>query len=121
MVIINMTPHDVVVLSPFCAKQDEKTKKFLLEGILIEKKVYPSQGCARVLAKSELVGVIDTVSVYSNNYELDSSVLPEEREGTYYIVSALVKTHSTRKDLLVPNQVVYDTNNCIVGCLSFSQ
>lgn len=119
--IINMTPHDIVVLSPFCAKQDGKTKKYLLDGILVETKVYHSQGCARVTTSSELVKIVDTVSVYSNSYEIDSSVLPEEKEGTYYIVSALVKTNSSRKDLLVPNQVVYDENNCIVGCLSFSQ
>lgn len=45
--------------------------------------------------------------------------LPEYKEGTFYIVSQLVKSAlPLRNDLLVPAEVVRDSNGVILGCKS---
>lgn len=45
--------------------------------------------------------------------------LPEYKEGTFYIVSQLVKNAlPNRADLLVPAQVLRDSDNNILGCQS---
>lgn len=45
--------------------------------------------------------------------------LPEYRLGQFYIVSQLVKSAlPNREDLLVPAEVVRDTNGNIIGCKS---
>lgn len=45
--------------------------------------------------------------------------LPEFQEGTFYIVSQLVKNAlPDRKDLLVPAEVVRDEKGNIIGCRS---
>lgn len=45
--------------------------------------------------------------------------LPDFSEGTYYIVSQLVKNAlPDRSDLLVPAEVVRDANGNILGCKS---
>jgi len=48
--------------------------------------------------------------------------LPDFKEGTYYIVSQLVKNAlPERKDLLVPAEVVRDDAGNIVGCKSLGR
>jgi hypothetical protein len=48
--------------------------------------------------------------------------LPEFQEGTFYIVSQLVKSAlPERKDLLVPAEVARDEKGNIVGCKSLGR
>lgn len=48
--------------------------------------------------------------------------LPEYEEGTYYIVSQLVKSAlPQRTDLLVPAEVVRDADGNIIGCKSLGR
>jgi len=47
--------------------------------------------------------------------------LPEEKTGTFYIVSQLVKSACSRADLLVPAEVVRDEQGRIVGCRSLGR
>lgn len=52
----------------------------------------------------------------------DPEGLPEYKDGTYYIVSQLVKSAlPDRKDLLVPAEVVRDEAGTIIGCKSLGR
>lgn len=99
--IINLTPHTVNIVN--------------IEGEEI--KSYKSEGIVRVSTTSKLKSVIDDVNIYSTEYgEVEG--LPQEKEGTYYIVSMLVKQAlPNRKDLLSPSQPVRDSEGKVIGCL----
>ncbi len=48
--------------------------------------------------------------------------LPKQADGTYYIVSQMVKSACPeRDDLLVPADVVRDDNGNIIGCRGFNR
>jgi len=68
---------------------------------------------------SELVtdiGEIEGVPISSTKWG-ETSEVPTYVEGTYYIVSQLVKNALPhRKDLLVPKGVVRDDKGNIIGC-----
>jgi len=83
--IINLTPHPIVVDNGEVSKTYE-----------------PSGEVARVLTESTKVGEVDGFDVVSTKVIGDN--LPEQKEGVYLIVSAMVKgLRPERKDLLAPN------------------
>jgi len=60
----------------------------------------------RVSCESRKVGVIEGVDIYENVYG-EVTGLPEFEEGTYYVVSAMVRQALPhRKDLLSPGQLI---------------
>jgi hypothetical protein len=62
----------------------------------------------------EIVGIKVTSTVFG-----EPVGLPNYSEGTWYIVSQLVKSAlPERKDLLVPAEVVRDASGNILGCMS---
>ena len=102
--LINMTPHPINICDA--------------EGNII--KVIPASGNLIRLAQFTVPQnfTIDDVPVTKSTYS-EPNGLPEYQLGTFYIVSQLVKTACPdREDLLVPAEVVRDTQGNIVGCRS---
>lgn len=99
--IINKTPHAVYIL-------DE-------DGTVL--RMFPkSNGMIRVEEFPEEYGTIDGIPISSTTWG-ETKDVPKEKEGTYYIVSQLVKNAlPNRRDLLVPKQVVRDKQGNIIGC-----
>jgi len=100
--IINKTPHAVYILDP-------------VDGSII--RVFPkSNGMIRVNEIVEDVAPIDGIAISSTSWG-ETNDVPEYLEGTYYIVSQLVKNAlPQRKDLLVPKGVVRDDKGNVIGC-----
>ena len=99
--IINKTPHAVYLLD---------TDHSIL-------RVFPkSNGMIRVNEIVEDIGVIDGVPISSTSWG-ETNEIPNYVEGTYYIVSQLVKNAlPRRKDLLVPKGAVRDDKGNVIGC-----
>ena len=108
--IINCTPHDINLY--------RYGKCYMT--------IIPSGDIARVEQKDIALGLIEeklsdgsvyVVPIYKTVYGAVTG-LPEQKEGTYYIVSTLVaQVCKQRADLLTPKQYVRDKNNRIIGCL----
>ena len=104
--IINKVPHPVNIL-------DE-------EGRII--KMFPkSMGMARLQQKTVRVGFIGEVPLSRTTFGPPTD-LPLQSQGTFFIVSHLVKSALPhRTDLLVPSELVKDSSGQIMGCLSLDQ
>ncbi len=108
MGIVNLTPHSINV----CA--EDGTVRFVL----------PSVGVARARQTAVVVGNLDGVELVSMQFG-EPEDLPDYRDGTYYVVSAI--TASAAKavgrrvdDLLLTADTVRDANNRIIGCKRFA-
>ena len=108
MKIINCTPHDVNIITE--------------SGNI----TFPRSGIIPRLTEQQ----VKINSVNSNGIEIDimqksfSEVegLPEPKENTIYIVSALVAgAVKNRDDLVVPNDTVRDEAGRIIGCKSLAK
>ena len=116
--IINMTPHSVELVE----WHDNPVSG---NPYLIKLHSFPASGnTIRLKAETVTAGDIEVQEGFA--IPLTKTVfsepvgLPEYVEGTYYIVSQLVKAAlPNRKDLILPTGVVRDENNNILGCLSF--
>ena len=103
MTILNTTPHAVVVVN----EKNETVCSFEKSNISVRLSVKTEQG--------EPLGNIPTTKTVFGEPE----GLPDFQEGTFYIVSQLVKSAlPNRTDLLVPAEVVRDNNGAIIGCRS---
>jgi hypothetical protein len=85
MRVLNLTPHAIVVDNG------------------VDKKTYePSGELARVSTETTVVGSVDGFEIVESTVTGDN--LPTQEEGTYLLVSAMVKgLRPDRKDLLAPN------------------
>lgn len=114
--LVNLTSHPIHILGVDC-----KTVVLTI----------PSTGLVRLKANTVWVGTMGLNGMEGFDRFTNGGVrftatefsepegLPEPVEGTYLIVSQLVKTAlPNRKDLVVPAEVIRDTNNNIVGCRS---
>jgi hypothetical protein len=101
MKLINLTPHVITVLLP--------------DGKL---HIEPSGKTIRLSEEVEKIDEIKQIPITKKQYGY-ADYVPEEKEGTYYIVSGLVASAMKRSDFLVPN-TVRDENGKIIGCDSFS-
>jgi hypothetical protein len=100
--IKNFTPHPISI----CNNAGEVTREIQPEGLV------------RLRAVTVPAGEIDGVPVTRTEFGQPEG-LPDFKEGTFYIVSQLVKSAlPSRSDLLVPAEVVRDENGNIVGCKS---
>jgi hypothetical protein len=104
MPVINMTPHDVNVIE---------------DGIV--KTTFPASGM-QVRLSSQTVDtgkIVDGVRITTTELG-EPQGLPEFKEGTFLIVSLIVKNSlPQRSDLLVPAEAVRDEQGRIIGCQSF--
>jgi hypothetical protein len=106
--ILNFTPHDINVVD----ENGKVTITFLPIGLirLSAKTIVDS-------IASELLGLKITKTEFGK-----PEGLPEFKSGVFYIVSQLVKSAlPEREDLLVPAEVVRDSNGNIIGCKSLGR
>lgn len=100
MKIINLTPHDV---------------DFYKDGQIV--KTFKSQGCWRLTEVLNRIGHICDIPITTSEYIKGEA--PEYKEGTYYIVSNVIQfAFPDRKDLLIPLELVRDSEGNIIGCKS---
>lgn len=122
--VINATPHDITILKNYNVIQDAKTKQFSANpSEIVVIGVYEKSGILpRVSMSDELVSTFDGgVPIHTVKYG-DIEGLPEQQEGTYYIVSGLVAAAGAklgRTDLMAPGGLVRDAANSstVLGCL----
>lgn len=105
--IVNLTPHDVTIVTDS-------------GNITIE----ASGEVARCEAFTINDGgiIIDGIDIPITSTEMGKVTgLPEETEGTCYIVSRVVaEACKDRSDLLIPNESVRDSSGRIIGCKSLA-
>lgn len=81
-------------------------------------RVIQPEGLVRLKAVTVPAGEIDGILITRTEFGQPEG-LPDFKEGTFYIVSQLVKSAlPSRSDLLVPAEVVRDEKGNIVGCRS---
>lgn len=90
--------------------------KELNSGITIE----PSGTIAYASRNSKKIDTIDSIPVYQDNMG-DISNLPEPKDGTVYIVSALAlkSVPNHRTDVVAPGNLVRDNSGKPIGCHGF--
>ena len=100
-------------------RTEHEVKIFNTVGAIIPDKVleqYTGEPI-RVSCESRKVGTIEGVDIYENVYG-EVTGLPEYQEGTYYVVSAMVRQALPhRKDLLSPGQLIRNEAGQPIGCL----
>ena len=102
--LVNMTPHPITIVGV----DNKIVLSIPVSGTQIRLKV-----STETLSET-ILGVPVSKTVFG-----EPEGLPEFQEGTYFIVSQLVKSAlPNRSDLLVPAEVVRDTNGNILGCKS---
>lgn len=104
MKIINLTPHDIMY---------SNRGKF---------QVIKTSGEARCLLESRMIGSIGEIPVYQNTYGQVVG-LPDEEEGTYYVVSRIVAEamKGKRNDLFIVDKTIRDDKGFIVGFQAFAR
>jgi hypothetical protein len=104
----NLTPHEIDILLP--------TGRCTLPGC---------PDAPRLEHDDVASGTLDIDGIEIPLFEmgnLRSSPLPDPREGTYYLVSAVVATaNRSRRDLLVVHDYVRDSRGAVVGCRSLAR
>jgi hypothetical protein len=114
--LINLTPHPVTLMIGICNSA----------SITLN-----SDGVARCTQTTNIVDTLNIPCVFKN-VGIDISItetsfgdvegLPESTDGTYYIVSRLVRQAlPDRNDLLVPNEIIRDAAGNIIGCGSLAR
>ena len=110
--IVNLTPHAITVL-----KNGEEIA------------VYDASGCiarceSDTVTVGEIAGIPLTETRFGKLYLIDRDrvehELPEQQDGTFYIVSALVARVAQREDFIIVDDTVRDDKGRIVGCQSFA-
>lgn len=110
--IVNLTPHAITVL-----KNGEEIA------------VYDASGCiarceSDTVTVGEIAGIPLTETRFGKLYLIDRDrvkhELPEQQDGTFYIVSALVARVAQREDFIIVDDTVRDDKGRIIGCQSFA-
>ena len=103
--IINLTPHPVNLLD-------------VDANVVI---TFHTEGLARCSQNDVIIGRLNKDIILTKTSYGEVIGLPEQSPRTFYIVSRLVRNAlPNRTDLLVPNQLIRDSEGQIVGCRSFS-
>jgi len=104
MNVINMTPHAINIVD---------------DAKVVIKTIPQSGSLIRLQASTVDAGfTVDDIKVTKTVFGTPEG-LPEYSLGTFYVVSQLVKSAlPNRSDLLVPAEVVRDSNGNIIGCKS---
>ncbi len=137
--IIYCTPHNVVLVNPEITKFDSKTKIYFIDKEKVHDLIvseadensfeifYPSGIIPRCTQSETPIGIVTSSKTEHefNIYKMEYGVvenLPEPKEDTYYIVSALVANAAKdRSDLLIPTHMVRNEAGQPIGCLDFSK
>lgn len=125
--VINLTPHAVALYAQSdCDEVTQGKYKVLVPKEGAEPKfVFPSEGVARASAVKAEVGHLTlgdlVVPINATTYG-DPEGLPEPVEDRYYIVSAITaQAAKDRRDLLIVDSTVRDSEGRICGCTAFGQ
>lgn len=103
-ILINLTPHVITIVS------EVRTAI-----------VPPSGQIARVASKTETVGEVNGIPIFKQSFG-EVTDLPEAKEGTFYIVSRMVKDRvPERDDVLVPGTPIRDDKGVIIGADGLSR
>lgn len=123
--LINCTPHAIVVLTENCVEYNSRTRSYNLVGepeVLVE--IAPSDlplpRCTTQEVERDPLYGIPTFTVEYGEVEN----LPDPHPGVYFIVSALVANAARaqgRTDLFVPTRMVRNESGQIVGCLGLAR
>jgi hypothetical protein len=106
-VIINCTPHPITLCG-----SDGQVIMSLPKGDVVPRLSQSTKNVDEILN-----GIAITETVFGETQDL-----PEPQPDTFYIVSRIVLTaNPSRKDLLVPNEIVRDEAGNIIGCKSLSR
>lgn len=110
--IVNLTPHAITVL-----KNGEEIAVYEASGSIAR--------CEwKTVAVGEIAGIPLTETRFGKLYLIDRDrvkhELPEQQDGTFYIVSALVARVAQREDFIIVDDTVRDDKGRIVGCQSFA-
>ena len=108
MRLINLTPHAVTLIASNGSQ------------VIVQ----PSGSIARCATTEKVVGevVVDGLTIPLVETQFGAvEGLPEQEEGTMYLVSALVKEAANRKDLVSPGSQVRNDKGQVVGCESLSR
>jgi hypothetical protein len=101
MKFVNLTPHEI--------------------NLPHGQSVKPTGYVARVNAVQQQIDSVNGIPVLVTQL-FQTMNLPEPEEGVYFIVPAVVRTHSReRKDLLSPTKLIRDTDGRVVGCGAFER
>lgn len=105
MKIINLTPHTVTIVDS--------------EGKL-DFEIPASGMVARVSSETVNVGYLFDLIPITETVFGEVEGLPDP-DGNYYVVSRMVAERvPNRKDVLIPNESVRDSNGVIIGCRSLA-
>ena len=100
--VVNLTPHAINIVG----------------GPTFE----PSGEVARISSTNESAGELqvngESIPLITQQFG-EVIGLPQEKEGTLFIVSGLIFANSEREDLLVPGEQVRDDAGRVIGCKSF--
>ena len=125
--IINLTPHQIALYSATdCTEvQAGSYKSLQLNEGASPLATYPSMGVARATASKAVVDQLEiagqVVAINATTYG-EPEGLPEQVEGTYYVVSALTaQAAKGRNDLLIVDGTVRDGDGRICGCTAFGR
>lgn len=100
--IKNLTPHPITIVV-----SDD-----------ISYIVAPCGIVARCTSETKVIGNINGIPKTQTVYG-EVIGLPEPKENTIYIVSAIVaKACPNRDDLVIPNETIRDANGIVIGCKS---
>jgi len=106
MTFINCTPHPITLLG-----SDNEVVMTLPKGEVVP----------RLSQSTKEVDVVEGVSITETSFG-EIQDLSEPKEGVLLIVSRLVLTACpSRKDLVVPNELVRDSDGNIKGCKSLAR
>lgn len=104
--IINLTPHDIVVMA-----DGEEIARFQSQGVA-------RATMERVETGKMLLG--GRVPLYRRKC-VGLEGLPQPQENTYYIVSGYVKSECPeREDVICPDTFLRDESGRILGCVDFT-
>jgi len=105
MKFINLTPHDITVILNAAGG----SKTFAKSGTI-----------ARVTQVTEVFQVVDGINISTATFGPVVG-LPERKDDTLYIVSAMVikSASSDRSDLVSPGELVRDDSGNVIGCKGF--
>lgn len=110
--IVNLTPHAITVL-----KNGEEIAVYKASG-------YIARCESDTVVVGEIAGIPLTETTFGELYLIDRDKvkheLPEQQDGTFYIVSALVARAAGREDFVIVNDTVRDNDGRIIGCQSFA-
>ena len=125
--IINLTPHAVALYSHSDCEEvtQGNFKTLVLKEGAKPKCTYPSSGVARAsTVKAEVRNLLlgDLLVPVNATIYGEPEGLPEPVEDRYYIVSAITaQAAKDRKDLLIVDSTVRDSEGRICGCTAFGQ